>query len=181
MTQGPWSRRRLLTGLGALALSCVAAPLASAAPAPSHKTAVIFLKHMKASRAVAIYERVLGRVQGSVIAPGRDNTSVTVRDTAVRLARYKNLLKLLDVPGDELRVYVRPVLHRAPTELAALIEEVLVARKTKATVTLVPDNASGQLVVSTTKRVYFHIIDPLARKLDRKAPPGRRVRIVPQP
>ena len=171
---------RFASPLLGLAVALVCGP-ARAEPSPSRVTAVIFLKHMPATRAVAIYERVLGRIHGALASPGRDNRSVTVRDAPQRVDRFRKLLAKLDLPGAELRVFVRPVLHRRPRELEQLITEVLKAKKTRAPVTMVADSASRQLVVCTTRRVYFHIIDPLARKLDQKQPVRRSIRTLPAP
>lgn len=147
-----------------------------AAERDSVKTVVILLRHMKATRAMAIYQRVLGTTAETTLAAGKDNASVAVRDTRERIQRFRLLVSALDLPGEALRVYVRPVLHRSPAVLASLISEVLTARNDHRRVAIVPDAASRQLVISATKRMYMHIIDPLARRLDQKPAPTPRRR-----
>ena len=153
-------------------LAAVLLASSGAASAKSFETSVVFLQAIAPDRAAALHERVLGKLEGTAVVVDAKRRTVTVRDTPARLERFRALLALVDLPGREsLRVYVRPVLHRTPEELAELAEELLKARtKGRGHVPhFVPVAGSDQLIVQTTRQAYLGVVDPLLRRLDRAA------------
>jgi|GEM_PF-1537029 len=150
-------------------LLALCAPVAAAVPgdataADGYRTDVIFLEHMPQTRAIALWEKVIHPAGEARIIAGRAGT-VVVYDTPPRLTRFRALLKALDVGGAEARIYLRPVVHLAPSALADLIDRVLGDARGRDRVVLVPDDRSGQLLVRTTSARY-RVIDKLARRLD---------------
>jgi len=143
-------------------------------------TAVILLDSLPAATAVALWRRVLGPAPGAEARPTREGTGLVVRDEPARLAVFRRVLAAVDVPGgasDEERphIYVRPVVHRPPAELAALLAAALSARPEGRRARFVPVPSHGVLVVSAPPPVYLKLIDPLARRLDVAPPrPPRR-------
>jgi type II secretory pathway component GspD/PulD (secretin) len=136
------------------------------------RTEVIFLRDngMGAERALALYERVIGQSGESSAMVGRQPNMLVVRDTPERLARFRRLLDALDRGGAERRLYVRPVAHLAPSELAP------------ADVRLVPDDRSSALIVSATLADYRRL-DALIRRIDVPAEgrDTRQIRVTPGP
>ena len=155
-----------------------AAPATAPAVSPrsddSYRTDVIFLAHLPQDRAIALWERVIGPAGEARIIAGRADT-VVVYDTPPRLARFRDLLRALDVGDDDAHIYVRPVVHLPPSALAALIEQILGDAGGRDALVLVADDRAGQLVIRTTPARYA-IIDRLARRLD--VPAGQRERAV---
>ncbi|PKN54715.1 MAG: hypothetical protein CVU56_25025 [Deltaproteobacteria bacterium HGW-Deltaproteobacteria-14] len=149
-------------------------PPASRASDDSYRTDVIFLAHLPQGRAIALWERVIGPAGEARIIAGRAGT-VVVYDTPPRLARFRDLLRALDVGDGDAHIYVRPVVHLAPSALAALIERILGDAGGRDALVLVPDDRASQLVIRTTPARYA-VIDKLARRLD--APAGERERVV---
>lgn len=170
--------RAALLGCVAIASSLTLTPPAAADGNDTFQTAIVFLQEMSTERAVTLYERVIGVIGGATIVVGRDKRSVIVKDTRERLTRYRHLLSLLDVKGqDKLRIFVRPVIYRVPSELAKMLDETL-AKVSKAPLHMAPDDRAGLLVVATTRETYrrLHI---LAERLDVRPDRGKQVRVVP--
>lgn len=170
---------RLLVSLLVLASLSLAGAPGATARAESLKTEVIFLEEngMGAERALTLYERVIGKSGESSAMVGRQPNMLVVRDTPQRLARFRRLLDALDRGGADRRLYVRPVTHVAPSQLASLLAELA-----PADVRLVPDDRSGALIVSATLPDYRRL-DTLIRRLD---VPGegrntREIRVTPAP
>lgn len=175
----------MLTRPAKLLLAVLVASLLGAAPAlaakPTHRTDIIFLRAIPKERAAALYHRYMGPYPGSRIVVGANQNTVICHDTLPRLAEFRELLELIDVPGAKRRrIYVRPVLHRVPTELAHLIAEALGPAVKRAPLVIVADDRGSRLVVSTTQAIYLKI-DKIARRLDvRPRDGGRKVRVVPR-
>ncbi len=148
----------------------------------SYRTEVIFLEGLSAERAITIHERLLGQVGESAIVLGRQPNVVVVKDTPLRLSRFREILALLDRPGAaERRIYIRPVRHLAPSELARLVAEVIDQGGDAAeAVQLVPDDRGRQLVVMCRERTY-RSLDRLMRKLDVGSTNPREIRVTPAP
>lgn len=161
--------------LFALALALLSA-FTTDAVANSLKTEVIFLEQggMGAERALMLYERVIGRSGEGSATIGRQPNMLVVRDTPERLARFRALIRALDRPGAERRLYMRPMTHVAPSQMARLVGDLL-----PEDVRLVPDDRSGNLVVSATLDDYRRL-DALVRKLDVPGQ-GRQIRVTPGP
>ncbi|MFT7581351.1 MAG: hypothetical protein ACI9MR_003027, partial [Myxococcota bacterium] len=88
----------------------------------SYRTDVLFLRTMTPARAIALYERLIGRDGESQIFEGRNPQTVIVYDTADRLDRFRLFLTALDDDKHAgLRIFVRPVRYLAPSELAQII------------------------------------------------------------
>ncbi|MCB9786564.1 MAG: hypothetical protein H6744_07700 [Deltaproteobacteria bacterium] len=169
------SARCLLVGLAALLCGAAAAPAARAGqPLPTH---IVFLRAMPAERAAALYAHVLGTLPGTRVVPGVDDNTLVVRDSASRLGHFQRLLEVLDVPTRAaLHIYVRPVSHRPPSELAALIEQTLDPHPGPG-MALIPDDILRVLVVQALPADYARI-DRLARRLDSPAVERRRRTVV---
>lgn len=152
---------------------------AVSARADSLKTEVLFLKErgMGAERALTLYDRVIGRSGESSALVGRQPNMLVVRDTPERLARFRSLIRLLDVEGDERRLYVRPIVHLPPSALIALIGDLI-----PQAVRLFPDDRTNNLVVSASLTDYRRL-DTLIRKLDVAGEDRehRAIRVTPQP
>jgi len=168
----PWGRAgRLAAALTALLV--FAALLTSPAPAQAsgdtYRTEIIFLKSLSVERAIALYERVIGVRSGTRVVEGHGADTVVVRDTPHQLARFRALLGVLDRADrgrdGEQRLYLRPVVHLAPSDLADLVRSVLDGHRLLAEVLMAPDDRSGQLVVRTTRDRYL-TLDRLMRRLD---------------
>ncbi len=167
------SRAQIL-GLVLVASLALAAPPAVAADGTP--TTVLFLNTMPASNAAALYRRVLGTPPGTRVVAGTDGKTLVVRDSTARLGHFQRLLETLDTPGrSALHIYVRPVVHRPPSELAGLIREALEPAGSK-DLALLPDDTLRVLVVRALPSDYKRI-DRLARMLD--APGVQRQRRVP--
>lgn len=165
---------RPLLGLVIALTLVLLAPGASAADGTP--TTVLFLNKMPASNAAVLYKRVLGTPPGTRVVVGTDGKTLVVRDSSERLGHFQRLLKTLDTPGrSALHIYVRPVTHRPPTELAALIREALEPAPSK-DLALLPDDILRVLVVRALPSDYKRI-DRLARMLD--GPGVQRQRRVP--
>jgi len=168
------ARRARTLGLvlaDALSLAGTRASAADGTP-----TTVLFLNTMPASNAAALYQRVLGTPPGTRVVAGSDGKTLVVRDSIERLGHFQRLLETLDTPGrSALHIYVRPVTHRPPTELASLIEEALEPAPSR-DLALIPDDILRVLVVRALPADYKRI-DRLARMLD--APGVQRQRRVP--
>lgn len=164
----------------ALASPALASPALASPEAESLRTEVIFLREggMGVERAMTVYDRVIGARGESSITVGRQPNMLVVRDTPPRLKRFRALLTALDRPGEDARVFIRPVHHLAPSELAARVAELDVFDP--AAVQLVPDDRSGQLVVSASLAEYRRL-DALIRKLDVAGGAGRQIRVTPGP
>ncbi|MGM0576343.1 MAG: hypothetical protein ACQEXJ_11485 [Myxococcota bacterium] len=147
---------------------------AAAADDDGWRTDVLFLESMQAGHAATLYERVLGTPPGVRVAPGRDAGTLVVRDTPARLDRFRALLGALDGPDrGMLHIYVRPVIHRTPSGLAALARDAFDAAG-EAPLHMVPDDRSRNLVVQTAPETYRKL-DRLLRRLDvRERTPNRR-------
>jgi type II secretory pathway component GspD/PulD (secretin) len=157
-------------------LSLIAALLVT----DSLRTEVIFLTKdgMGAERALTLYDRIIGPSGESSAVVGRQPNMLVVRDTPPRLARFRALLKALDVPGAELRLFIRPMRYVAPSQLKPLIEEL--GTFDLARISLVADDRSGQLVVQARLEDYRRL-DRLIRKLDVASETGRKIRVTPGP
>lgn len=143
----------------------------------SYRTEVIFLTELPAERAMLLYERLLGQAGESTIVPGRQPNVVVVKDTPERLARFHALLAALDRQGAiGLHIYLRPVQHVPPSELAALATEVV----GDLDVRMVADDRSRHLVVMSRPDTYKKL-DLLLRKLDVPSDEGRQIRVTPAP
>lgn len=149
-------------------------PPASRASDGSYRTDVIFLAHLPQDRAIALWERVIGPAGEARVIAGRAGT-VVVYDTPPRLARFRDLLRALDVGGGDAHIYVRPVVHLPPSALGALLEQILGDAGGRDALVLVADDRAGQLVIRTTPARYA-VVDRLARRLD--VPAGQRERAV---
>jgi len=163
-------------GLATLAIVTVAAD--EPKPSTGH-TDVIFLDALSAEAGVTLYERVIGFGPGTHVAVGADPRSIVAHDTPERLARFRVLVSMLDHGGEKLRLFVRPVVHLAPSRLATLLLDIT-NPKARATFTLVPDDRSSKLVVRANAPVYDRL-DTLIRRLDVPARAARRVHVVPAP
>jgi type II secretory pathway component GspD/PulD (secretin) len=151
--------------------------------ADSYRTEVIFLRGLPAERAILLHERLLGSSGESTIVPGRQDNVIVVRDTPARLARFHQLLAVLDSRGAaERHIYVRPVRYLAASELAQLTDDIIGGRQDMEEVRMVADDRSQQLVVMCRKDTY-RTLDRLFRKLD-VADDGRNkraIRVTPAP
>lgn len=152
--------------MAAAFIGALASPRAAeAAEAPTPRTDIFFLEAMSADRAVTLYEKVLGIGPETRVMKGKDPRTVVARDMPDRLARYRVMLLVLDTPTTRrLKIYVRPMAHRTPSEVAGLILETL-SEKQRRDLTLVPDDRSGRLVVRT-HAVFYQRLDRLIRRLD---------------
>lgn len=141
----------------------------------SYRTEVIFLGDLPAERALTLHERVLGQEGESTAVLGRQPNVIVIKDTPARLARFRELLAILDKPGaSEMHIYIRPVQYVLPSELIKLATDIM--DETAATrVRMVPDDRSQQLLVMSKPATYL-VLDRLLRRLDVAARPG-----VPQP
>lgn len=143
----------------------------------SYRTEVIFLAALPAERALLLHERLIGQAGESNIVRGRQPNMVVVKDTPERLARFHALLAALDKDGAAgLRIFLRPVQHVLPSELAALASEVL----DDPGVRMVADDRSRHLVVMSRPEAYQRL-DRLLRKLDVPSEKGRQIRVTPAP
>lgn len=140
----------------------------------SLKTEVMFLDGMPAERAISLWERVIGPQAGATIIQGRAANVVVVKDTPARIARFRTLMKALASTGADAHIYLRPVLYMEASELAAVVSNVAGQSDAMKDVALVPDDRSGQLVVSATPARY-RALDALMRRLDVPATTPRRV------
>jgi type II secretory pathway component GspD/PulD (secretin) len=166
------------TVLAALAVSILL--MAAPSMAQTHRTDIIFLKSMSVSRAAALYERVIGFGVGGRLVPGRDGRSLIVHDLKERLERFRRFLELLDVEGrGEFKIFVRPVQHVVPSELANIVAEVFYDDERRGVV-LVPDDRTRLLIVQSTTDTY-HKIDNLIRNLDVPLPRKKSIRVAPAP
>ena len=148
-------------------------------PATFH-TDVIFLDVVQASRGVALYKRVIGIAPGAHVSVGKDPKSMVAHDTRARLARFRVLVSMLDRgEGARDRIFVRPVAHMLPSDLARMVLDVM-NPKARQTMMLVPDDRSGKLVVRTSSAVYKRL-DLLIRRVDVPSRTKRTVRVVPAP
>jgi len=167
----------LRAALAAFAIGLLASGVRAEPARQSYRTEVIFLKALPAERALLLHERLLGAVGESNIVRGRQPNVVVVKDTPERLARFHALLAAFDKEGAaRLRIFLRPVQHVLPSELAALAGEVL----DDPGVRMVPDDRSGHLVVMSRSEAYQRL-DRLLRKLDVPSDKGRRIRVTPAP
>ncbi len=149
----------LAMSLGAVPWQATPPPV----PEPSRVTRVLELEAMTAVAAVALWLEVSGPIEGASAAPGPHARTLILQDTPRRIERFEGLLALLDVPAQtELRIYVRPVVHRLASELAALVKETFGTRIAAA----VPLDPSDTLVVRAPWEVYQEI-DRFLRRLDR--------------
>lgn len=143
-------------------------------------TDIIFLDVVQASRGVALYERVIGLAPGARVAIGKDPKSMVAHDDPERLARFRVLVSMLDQgEGGKDKVYVRPVAHMLPSDLARLLLDVMnpAARQT---MLLVPDDRSGKLVVRASSVVYKKL-DRLIRRVDIPSRTEKSTRVIPAP
>lgn len=162
-------------------LLALALLLALPARADSLRTEVLFLERggLGAERAVTLYQRILGETGESRVTVGRQPNMLVVRDTPERLKRFRALIAALDHPGEGQRLYVRPVVHVAPSALAALIEQT--GAFPPDLLSVVPDDRSGHLVVRARLADYRRL-DLLLRKLDVAPGDGQRqIRVTPAP
>lgn len=155
--------------------SLLSAMLVFVATGDSLRTEVVFLGDIPASRATALWERVIGPEPEAFIVPGKSPDMLVVKDTPERLTRFRSLLKALAGTAPDEHIYVRPVVHMAPSALVDLLMEVLVEPNGTGP-RLVPDDRSGRLVVVTTAARY-RAIDKIARTLD-TPPRGRERRVI---
>ena len=178
---GPQSRLARLS-IAALALSTLLSHPAAAhkrggdQPTP-YSTDVIFLEVLPAERGVALYERVIGLTPGARVAVGKAPRSVVVHDTQDRLARFRILVSMLDRGDASDHLYVRPVIHVAPSHLATLLLDVMNTQSKKGFI-LVPDDRSNKLVVRCRPDAYERL-DKLIRRLDIPAKNPRKTGVVP--
>ena len=163
----------MVTGVAMLLLAALLA--AGQAGADTHRTHVFLLQAMQAEQAATLYERMLGLPPETRLVAGRDGKSLIAHDTPERLERFTKLLSALDRDeGAGQRIYVRPVLHRIPSELAELVRQVV----GQAAPTLVADDRSGALVVRARWPEYQEL-DTLLRRLDVPARGERALRVTP--
>jgi len=139
--------------------------------ADSYRTEVIFLGDMPAERALTLHERVLGQEGESTAVLGRQPNVIVIKDTPARLARFRELLAILDKPGAaEMHIYIRPVQYVLPSELVSLATEVM-DEQAATRVRMVPDDRSQQLLVMCRPQTYT-ALDRLLRRLDVAPKPG---------
>jgi len=145
------------------------------------RTEVVFLQGMQAERAITLWERVIGPIPEATILPGKSPDVVVVKDTPERLVRFRALLGALTGGAAADRIYVRPVVHVLPSELAARLADLLADTPDRAVV-LVPDDRSQRLVVKAQPARYL-AIDKLARALDVPSRGGHRrvIGVEPEP
>lgn len=157
-------------------LSLIAALLVT----DSLRTEVIFLTGdgMGAERALTLYDRIIGPSGESSAALGRQPNMLVVRDTPPRLARFRAILKALDVPGAQTRLFIRPMHHLAPSQIKPLIEELETFDPPM--ISLVADDRSGQLIVQARLEDYRRL-DRIIRKLDVASDNQRQIRVTPAP
>ena len=165
---------------------CAAGGFAQAASKPQEPkpktfhTDVIFLDVVQATRGVALYKRVIGLAPGARVAIGKDPKSMVAHDAPERLARFRVLVSMLDHAhkGQE-RIYVRPVAHMLPSDLARLALDVM-NPKARARMILVPDDRSNKLVVRAPSAVYKKL-DLLIRRLDIPSRTRPSTHVIPAP
>ena len=185
---GPTELRRLSVAGLFLAITVLATlPGAMAKPPAQPETKptafhtdVIFLDVVQASRGVALYERVIGLAAGARVSVGKDPRSMVAHDTPERLARFRVLVSMLDrAEGSADRLYVRPVAHMLPSDLARMLLDVM-NPKARQTMLLVPDDRSGKLVVRAPSVVYKKL-DLLIRRVDIPSRTKKSIRVTPSP
>jgi hypothetical protein len=157
---------------------------AAAAPVKEKPTAfhtdVIFLDVVQAARGVSLYERVIGLVPGARVAVGKDPKSMVAHDSPERLARFRVLVPLLvRGEGGKERLFVRPVAHMLPSDLARMLLDVM-NPNARQTMLLVPDDRSGKLVVRASIAVYKKL-DLLIRRVDIPSRTRQSTRVIPAP
>ena len=161
-----------------------AAQATAAAPAKEKPTAfhtdIIFLDVVQARRGVSLYERVIGLAPGARVAVGKDPKSMVAHDSPERLARFRVLVSLLEVgEGGNERLFVRPVAHMLPSDLARMLLDVM-NPEARQTMLLVPDDRSGKLVVRASRTVYKKL-DVLIRRVDIPSRTRESTRVIPAP
>jgi len=133
---------------------------------------------MTAPQAIQVYERIMGTTPGATIAAAPGGDAVIVRDSPERLSRFKGLLVWLDLPGPKgRRIYVRPVAHRAASELVDATRRIF-GDSLGEDVGLAPDDRTNQLVVHARPVEYVEL-DRLLRRLDVPARDERRIFVLP--
>lgn len=143
-------------------------------------TTIIFLKTIKSDTAITLYERVVGKTPGTRLVR-RDERTLVVHDLRSRVARFTKLLAVLDLPSkSKVGLYIRPVIHRRPSELAALLDKLLADERSGAPLHIIADDRSGQLIVRATPATYA-TLDKLARRLDVPGRGGKKIRVLPAP
>ena len=145
-------------------------------PTP-YSTDVIFLEVLSAERGVALYERVIGLAPGARVAVGKGPRTVVAHDTQERLSRFRVLVSMLDRGDASDHLYVRPVIHVAPSHLATLLLDVMNNQAKKGLI-LVPDDRSKRLVARCRPDAYERL-DKLIRRLDIPAKNPRKTGVVP--
>ena len=129
------------------------------------RTEIHFLRALTAERAMALYDRVIGRGSVTHLAPGRAAGSLVVRDHAPRLDRFRRLLVALDQPREgELRIFARVVVHRSAESLAALLQQTWTAAG-RGPLAMVGDDRARLLLVRSTLETY-RSLDRMVRRLD---------------
>ena len=162
-----------MTALWAAALWCAMASHPVPSPAPER----IPLRAMSAQQAIELYTRIVSAGEGTIVATP-EGDAVLLQDTPERSARFRRLLEHLDRRGPKgRRLYVRPVLHRLPSELAEVTRRILGDRIGR-DVALAPDDRSQQLVVHTRPSTYV-TLDRLLKKLDTPPRDEKRIFVLP--
>ena len=98
-----------------------------------------------------------------------------VRDMQSRLASFGPIMEALDTRVRRgTRIYVRPVRHRRPSELAGVLRDTLNPLPKGSVLRVIPDDRSGRLIVQTSPSRYRQA-DGLLRRLDRPHSGGNRI------
>lgn len=133
---------------------------------------------MPVEHALVIHERVLGAAPGVQVTASPKGDAVIVKDRPMRIAQFRDLLRMLDLPGAKgRRIFVRPVQHRLASDLVDVTRRVLgdtIGRD----VGFAPDDRSNQLIVRATPPQY-RTIDRLLRRLDIRPKDERRIFVLP--
>src|SRR2546422_732329 len=148
-------------------------------------TQIVPLDYIGAEEGITLLKQVASKTARVEVVP-RSN-AVLITDRGVKIARYPDLLRQLDVKtGGEagLRTYVYPLKHASATELAATLGQVfgaaVAAAPTRARVQALEDRSlSGELrsfrqreVQSLQQRMQTPVVPPSGFAAAPPAPPG---------